>query len=106
MKIASVADVKAQFNSYLKESVNGPVIVTRNGRPVAVLLSMQDEEEIERLLMARSPQLRAILEISDQQIREGKWLTHEEFWGRLDAEYDGTTQPDRARPKRHTPRRR
>ncbi len=45
MKIAPVADVKARFSSYLKASEEGPIIVTRNGKPVAVLLSMKDEGE-------------------------------------------------------------
>lgn len=42
MKIASVADIKARFSAYLKASEEGPIIVTRNGKPVAVLLSMED----------------------------------------------------------------
>jgi len=45
VKIASVAEVKAQFSAYLKESEKGVVIVTRNGRPVAALLAVQDDEE-------------------------------------------------------------
>jgi prevent-host-death family protein len=100
MKIASIADVKAHFGAYLKESENGPVIVTRNGRPVAVLLAMQDEDEIERLLMAYSPRLRAILEKSRQQIREGQWLCEEDFWRELDAEYADTSEQEPVRPKR------
>ena len=73
MKIASVADVKAKFSVYLKSSEEeGPVVITRNGRPVAVLLGVEDEEEIERLLMAYSPRLRAILDRSRVQIREGR----------------------------------
>ena len=80
MKIASVAEVKAQFSAFLKASEGGPVVVTRNGRPVAVIVGVQDEEEIERLVMAYSPRLRAILDLSRQQIREGKGLNHEEFW--------------------------
>ena len=39
MRFASVADVKAKFSGYLKAGEEGPVIVTRNGRPVAVILS-------------------------------------------------------------------
>ena len=50
MKIASVAEVKAQFSAYLKESEEGLVIVTRNGRPVAALLGVRDDEELERLI--------------------------------------------------------
>jgi prevent-host-death family protein len=37
MRIASVADVKAKFSGYLKASEQGPVVVTKNGRPVAML---------------------------------------------------------------------
>ncbi|MHB1422381.1 MAG: type II toxin-antitoxin system Phd/YefM family antitoxin [Gemmataceae bacterium] len=84
MKIASVAEVKSQFSSFLKASANGPVVVTRNGRPVAVIVGVQDEEEIERLLMEYSPQLRAILERSREQIRAGEYLSEEEFWSRME----------------------
>jgi prevent-host-death family protein len=85
MKIASVAEIKSQFSSFLKASEAGPVVVTRNGRPVAVIVGVQDEDEIERLLMAYSPRLQAILERSRQQIREGKVLGHDEFWAEVDA---------------------
>lgn len=83
MKIASVAEVKSQFSAFLKASEGGPVVVTRNGKPVAVLVGIQDEEEIERLLMAYSPQLRAILDRSRRQISEGGGIPHEQFWSEL-----------------------
>ena len=40
MKTASVADVKARLSSYLKASAISPVVVTRNGKAVAVLLGI------------------------------------------------------------------
>ncbi|RPI85480.1 MAG: type II toxin-antitoxin system prevent-host-death family antitoxin, partial [Planctomycetaceae bacterium] len=58
----------------------GPVVVTRNGRPVAVLIGVEDEDEIERLLMAYSPRLRSILDESRRQIAEGQGIGHDEFW--------------------------
>jgi prevent-host-death family protein len=85
MKIASVAEIKSQFSAFLKASAAGPVVVTRNGRPVAVIVGVQDEDEIERLLMAYSPRLQAILEASRKQIREGDVLGHEEFWAQVEA---------------------
>src|SRR5437879_4894944 len=100
MRIASVADVKAQFSAYLKDSENGPVIITRNGRLVAVLLGLQDEDEIERLVLANSPWFQAILETSRQQFREGQWLSAEDFWREIEAEYAEPPKPDRARPKK------
>jgi prevent-host-death family protein len=84
MKKASVAELKAQLGTFLKAAENGPVVVTRKGKPVAVLIGVQGEENTERLLMAHSPQLRAILEHSRQQFREGKWLSEEEFWSQFE----------------------
>ncbi len=46
---------------------------------------MQDEDEIERLLLAYSPEFQAIVEASRKQIREGDVLTHEAFWAEVDA---------------------
>jgi prevent-host-death family protein len=84
MKIASVADVKARFSTFLRAAEGGPVVVTRNGRAVAVLIGIDDEEEIERLLMAYSPRLRAILDVLRRQIREGRGIAHETFWSQIE----------------------
>lgn len=90
MKIASVAEVKAQFSAYLKESEQGLVIVTRNGKPVAALLAVQDDEELERLVLAHSARLRTILERSRRQIHEGQGIGHEDFWREMEKEPGGT----------------
>ena len=80
MKIASVADVKARFSAFLRASKSGPVVVTRNGKPAAVLLSVDDEDEIERLALAYSPKFQKMLSLARQQIREGRGIRHEDFW--------------------------
>lgn len=80
MKIAPVADVKARFSAYLKESEEGPVIVTRNGKPVAVLISMEDEEELERIILAYSPKFQSLLEKSRKQIQDRGGISHQDFW--------------------------
>lgn len=86
MKIAPVAEIKARFSAYLKASEEAPVVVTRNGKPVAVLLSIKDEEEIERLLLAYSPRFQHILQEARQQIHEGRGLPHDAFWQEVEAE--------------------
>ena len=85
MKTASVAEVKSRLSAVLKASAAGPVVVTRNDRPVAVIVGVQDEDEIERLLIASSPRLRAIVAASQKQIRDGDVLSHEEFWAEVEA---------------------
>src|SRR3954447_6853483 len=95
MKIASVADVKARLSAYLKESQNGPVIVTRNGKAVAVLLAVTDEEELERLVLAHSPKFQALLDKSRRQIEETGGIPHDVFWREVEAE----SRPNGGKPK-------
>jgi prevent-host-death family protein len=80
MKIASVADVKARLSAYLNESREGPVIVTRNGKAVAVLLSVADDDELERLVLAHSPKFHALLDKSKRQILKTGGIPHDVFW--------------------------
>ena len=86
MKIASVAEVKAKFSGYLRATRKGPVVVTKNGKPVAVLLAVEDEEELERLLLGYSPRLREILEAAAREIQEGQGQPHDAFWSELEEE--------------------
>src|SRR5437870_10453481 len=86
MKIASVADIKARLSAYLKESEQGPVVVTRNGKAVAVLLAVTDEDELERLLLAHSPKFQALLDKSRRQIKETGGIPHDVFWRQVAAE--------------------
>jgi prevent-host-death family protein len=86
MKITSVADLKARLSAYLKESQKGPVVVTRNGKAVAVLLAVTDEEELERLVLAHSPRFQALLDKSRRQIEETGGIPHDVFWREVEAE--------------------
>jgi prevent-host-death family protein len=86
MKIASVADIKARLSGYLKESQEGPVVVTRNGKAVAVLLAVTDDDELERLVLAYSPKFQALLDKSRRQIEETGGIPHERFWREVKAE--------------------
>src|SRR3972149_8328858 len=74
VKIAPVAEVKAKFSAYLKASEKGPIVVTRNGKAVALLLSVSDEDDVERVVLANSPRFQAILEVARQQIRGGEGI--------------------------------
>jgi prevent-host-death family protein len=80
MKIAPVADVKSRFSAYLKASEEGPVVVTRNGKPVAVLLSMEDEDELERLILAYSPKFQSLLQKAKKEVQERGGIAHKDFW--------------------------
>lgn len=81
MKIAPVAEVKARLSVYLKEcEASGPVVITQNGKAVAVLLAPVDDDDLERLLLARSTRFQAVLDKSRRSIQSGRGLSRNEFW--------------------------
>jgi prevent-host-death family protein len=86
MKIASVADVKAHLSAYIKSSADELVVITKNGKPVAVLLPMEDADELERLALAYSRRFQAILHEAREQIRAGGGIAHDDFWREVEAE--------------------
>jgi prevent-host-death family protein len=81
MRIASLADVKAKLSAYVDEcQTEGPIVITRNGKPVAVLLAPQDNEDLERLHLARNPRFQALMAQAEERISTGKTLPSDEFW--------------------------
>jgi prevent-host-death family protein len=81
MRIAPLADVKARLSAYLDEAgTSGPIVITRNGKAVAVLVAPVDDDDLERMLLARSPRFQALLNKSRQSIKAGKGLSQDEFW--------------------------
>jgi len=84
MKTATVTEVASDFAVYLKASKQEPVVVTRRGKPVAVLMGTVEPDDLERLLMGHSPQLQTILEGARQRFREGKGIPHAEFWKQVE----------------------
>ena len=104
MKIASVADVKARLSAYLKESQEGPVVVTRNGKAVAVLLAVSDDDELERLVLAHSPKFQALLDKSRRQIEETGGIPHDVFWREVEAK--SHKKAEKAKPARRGTKRR
>ncbi len=75
MKIIPSTEAKAKFSEYVAETKNGPVVITRNGRPEAVMVHMSDPDELERFILAHSPRFRAILAASEKSFRADGGLT-------------------------------
>ena len=81
MRIAPLADVKARLSAYVDEcGVDGPIVITRNGKAVAVLLVPNDDDDLERILLGRSPRFQAMLDRSRRSIKDGKGQSGEDFW--------------------------
>ena len=84
MKIAPLADVKAKFSNYVDNIGDGPVIVTRNGRAAAVLVSIPDgEDELESFILAHTPRFRRLIDSAYERIRTTGGVTHKDFWRKV-----------------------
>ena len=80
-RIAPLADVKARLSAYIEESqTEGPIVITRNGKAFAVLVSPVDDDDVESLVLARSPRLQKLLRKSRASIAGGRGLSAKEFW--------------------------
>ena len=84
MKTATAAKIAAQFNEFLDASQEQPVLVTRNGKPVAVLLAVHDKAEAEQLALGRLRSLRSVFEEAHEQIQKEGAIPHEQFWRQVE----------------------
>ena len=83
MKIAPLAQVKDQFSAYIVESQKSPVVITKNGKPVAMLTGLNEDDDLETLVLAHNPRLVQILEQAREQVRRTGGIPHKEFWARV-----------------------
>lgn len=86
MNIAPLADVKARFSAYIKQTQKGPVVVTKNGKPVVVLLNIANENDLERILLANSKKFQAMLDAAERRIRDTGGISHKDLWAQVEAE--------------------
>ena len=83
MKIVPVADVKAHLSELLTACQDEAVVVTRNGRPTALLVGIHEEDDLEQLVLAQSSRFRRLLELAARRASiEG--VPHEEFWREME----------------------
>ena len=89
MRIASLADVKAHLSAFVDQArLEGPIVITRNGKAVAVLVAPLDDDDLETILLSRSPRFQALLERSEKSVQEGKGLPEEEYWKAVEQDSD------------------
>jgi len=62
MKIESVRVVRERLSEMIKTLPKGPVIITKNGRPCAALVSIDKDGDLEAFLIAHHPRLVALID--------------------------------------------
>ena len=93
MKIAPVAEVKNRFSAYIEESRESPIVVTRNGRPVAMLIAIEDEDDLDSLLLVHNSRFLQLLEAARQRVRVAGGVSLAEFRRQLESSPEPETAP-------------
>jgi prevent-host-death family protein len=98
MKIAPLAEVKDRFSAYIEESRESPVVVTRNGRPVALIVAIEDEDDLDALLLVHNPRFVQLLEDARQRVKVTGGASLAEMRRRLALGAEGDTEADTDSP--------
>ena len=69
MTIAPLAEVKDHFSAYIDNSKESPIVVTRNGKPVAMIIGITEEDDLDSLLLAHNPRFVQLLDEARTRIQ-------------------------------------
>ena len=85
MKFATVRDLKNRTSEMLRVAARGKdVLITNNGKPIAVLHGI-DEENLEDYVLSHHPDFRKSIEEASRQVRKTGGMPLEEFIRRLES---------------------
>ncbi len=82
-KILPITEVKKDLLSIVKkiQNLGGSIAITKNGKPVAVLMSLEEYEGLmETLEILSDTELMKILNQSRAEWEQGKLISHEDVW--------------------------
>lgn len=75
MSIVSAKEAKNRFGDLLLSAQRGPVVIEKNGKPVAVVTSVADHEAAEAAKLAA---LRRDLAIADEDLSAGRYAAFDD----------------------------
>jgi prevent-host-death family protein len=78
MKSVELRKALSPLAEYAAEIAEGPVIVTKKGRPVAALIPV-DKADVESILLSANPRFQAILKRSRSEYKRKGGLSTEEL---------------------------
>lgn len=89
MKFVTMAEARANLSEYVKASHHELVVLTKNGKPQAVLTPVKDDFDLERMALAANPKFMALME----KASKGPFVTEEEMMRRMGLDPKDFTEP-------------
>ena len=69
MKVASIAEAKANLSDYVERCRRETVVFTKHGHPRAALVPLENDDDLERFLLSRNPRFLRLLARSERSGR-------------------------------------
>ena len=69
MKIAPLYEVKNKLSEYVQETTSGPVVITKNGKPCAALVHLEEDQDMESFLLSHNPRFLRLLDRAAERAR-------------------------------------
>ncbi len=80
MKTVTVREVRLHFPRVLSQ--HAPVLVTRTGKPVAAVVPLHSDVEVEDFLLANSPRIGRLLRAAERDLAQGRTVSLEAYLAR------------------------
>ncbi len=80
MNTATVSNVGKNIQNYVEESRENPIVLVEGGEPVAILLSVSDKDDIERIALAHNPRFQKLINDADNRVKKTGGIKHDDFW--------------------------
>jgi prevent-host-death family protein len=98
MITVTLSALRAHLSDYL--NLAELIVVTQQGRVKAVLCPVEDEDDVERLLLANHAEFMNLLDEADRRISKTGGIPHDQFWEQVNQE--AQPPPTRSRKRRKT----
>jgi prevent-host-death family protein len=76
VKVENIKEVKARFNRIVKElATEGSVVITRNGRPCAVLMPINEDTDLEIVALSQNKRFWKLYDAALEKANEEGWTS-------------------------------
>jgi prevent-host-death family protein len=74
--VENIKEVKARFNRIVKElATEGSVVITRNGRPCAVLMPITEDTDLEIVALSQNKRFWKLYDAALEKANEEGWTS-------------------------------
>ena len=84
MKTATLSQVETRLSAYIRAAQKSPVVITKRGKPVALLTGLNEDDDLDTLVLAHNPRFRQILGDARARVRRTGGIKSADFWKQVE----------------------